>query len=141
MRGQLWQPTRTGTDCPLPADVRLDLVQRGRKLYFPRGEIPLDKSMDRGFVGHQVSDLSTVCSQLEARLQRQFEQQLAAVESTFQTQLAANESSSQSQLDLIHSITTVPYVRNVAAQCLNQALGKTGNPHLARLRDGDGHPG
>ena len=76
-------------------------MQQGRNLYFPRGEIPLDRSMDKGFVAHQMSDLEATCVELERRLSASF----------------------QKQLDLIHGVTTVPYVRSVAAQCLNRVLG------------------
>ena len=119
------------------ADVRLDLVQRGRRLYFPRGEIPLDKAMDKGFVGHQISDLDTLMAQMEQRLSTRFHSRL-------DKELAEQKTRLDKELAVVHSVATVPYVCNIAAQCLNKALGRTGQPEsrafVAAMGRPDGDP-
>ena len=140
--------------------VELDLVARGRTTWVPRGEIPLDRRMDRGFVGHQVSDTQTAFAQMEARLtaglstqlatQRaeqdsHWERRLAERDSHWERRLADQDSKMQAQLATLHRATTVPFVCNVAAQCLNQALGKGGQPESRAFasamgkRDGSQH--
>ena len=130
------------------ADVRLDLVQRGRRLYFPRGEIPLDKAMDKGFVGHQISDLDTVVAQMEQRLSTRFDlllgKELAEQKTLLDKELAEQKTLLDKELAVVHSVATVPYVCNIAAQCLNKALGKTGQPEsrafVAAMGRPDGDP-
>ena len=154
------------SDLPLYAGVQLDLVARGRITYYPRGEVPLDKSMDRGFVGHQVSEQQAAFDQMEARLNASITRQLTAQGTAHTEQLAAQSLAHTEQLAAqslarteqlaaqsrelqaefraefakLHRATTVPFVRNVAAQCLNKALGKTGQVQSKAFAAAMGRP-
>ena len=86
--------------------------------------------MDKGFVGHVSTDMQTVIDRLDS-LQLQltdqrdgFQQQLTDQRDGFQQQLTDQRDGFQQQLDIVHQQTTIPYVCNAAAQCLNTALGR-----------------
>ena len=92
--------------------------------------------MEGTLLAHQESDLETVCAQMEKRLtlkletrlaeqQGHHDRQLVAQHGHHDRQLAEQKEYLDTQLEVVHSLVTVPYVSNVAAQCLNAALGNS----------------
>ena len=80
--------------------------------------------MATGFVGPISSEEQSRLDRLEELVTAQG-LQLETQISDFQKQLNDQRSDFQKQLDLVHEQTTVPFICNVAAQCLNKALGRS----------------
>ena len=116
------------------AGVEFDMLRKGKRTYKPRSQIPLNETVDAACVGHvnrpdNLEDVRAAMKSLQTQVtgqSQEFQSQLTEQRTYLDGKLTAVSKEldrTNTELNNIHELTTVPYIRNVTAHCLNSVRG------------------